>query len=87
MSKTSLLTLVAVVFVTALAVVYVKHESRKLFVDLQGLELQRDNLDVEWGRLQLEESTWAAHGRVENVAHTQLGMGLPPKDQVVLVRP
>lgn len=82
-----MLILTAIVFVSALAVVYVKHESRKQFVELQGLEAHRDGLDVEWGRLQLEESTWAAHGRIESVAREQIGMALPPKDQVVLVRP
>lgn len=87
MGRVSVLALIVIVFVSALSVVYVKHESRKLFVELQALEDQRDGLDVEWGRLQLEESTWAAHGRIESVARSQLGMALPPKDQVVLVRP
>ena len=53
---------------SAIALVYTKHESRKLFVELEGLTHQRDELNIEWGQLQIEQSTWAQHARIEQVA-------------------
>jgi len=73
------------VIVTALGIVNAKHQSRKLFVELQDLEGLRDELIVEWGRLRLEEGTWAAHGRIDNIARTQLGMFVPSPEKVIFV--
>ena len=42
---------------SALAVVYTKHESRRLFVELEQLTHERDELNIEWGQLQIEQST------------------------------
>ena len=68
----------AVVCVTsALALIYTKHESRKLFVELESLTHERDQLNIEWGQLQIEQSTWATHARIEQVA----------TDDLLLVRP
>ena len=75
------------VLVSALGVVYAKHESRKLFVELEALKTSRDNLNIEWGRLQLEQSTWATPNRVESIAHSELGMQVPAPDKVVIVTP
>lgn len=77
----------ALVFITALGVVYSKHQSRKLFVQLQALNEVRDELNVEWGRLQLEQSTWATHGRIEKIANNRLKMRIPSPGEVVLVKP
>jgi len=74
-------------FGSALGVVYTQHESRKLFVELQGLQNARDELNVDWGRLQLEQSTWATHGRIEAIAREKLDMTIPPPAAVVLVKP
>lgn len=73
------------VFASALGVVLLKHESRKLFVRLQGLEHTRDAMHVEWGQLQLEQSTWATHSRIESVARERLGMVVPGVESIVLV--
>jgi len=75
------------VMLSALAVVYAKHESRKLFVEWQGLLARQDEMNIEWGQLQLEQSTWATHTRVESLARERLGMILPPQSAVVIVRP
>ncbi len=75
------------VMLSALMVVYAKHESRKLFVELQGLLAKQDEMNIEWGQLQLEQSTWATHTRVESLARERLGMILPPQSGVVIVRP
>ena len=73
------------VVLSALAVVYAKFQSRILFADLQGLSKAQDRMDVEWGQLQLEQSTWAAHGRIERLASKRLQMVLPEAGQIVVV--
>lgn len=82
---------VAVLWVAVLAssagVVYVKHESRTLFVELEKLSGERDRLNIEWGQLQLEQSAWSAHGFVEQVANRQLRMTLPSATEVKIVQP
>ena len=72
---------------SGIACVYAKHEARKLFVELQGLEAKRDELNIEWGRLQIEQSTWSTHGRVESLAREQLEMSAPAPADVVVVKP
>ena len=79
--------LVAVVVVSAIGVVYAKHQSRKLFVELNALEKERDRLNVEWGQLQLELNTWAAHSRIEDKARKKLGMTGIEHDKVIFVKP
>lgn len=79
--------LAVLVLVSALSVVYAKYESRNLFIQLQALRSRRDQMNVQWGRLQLEQSTWATHSRVERVARDRLGMVMPSPDAVVIVRP
>ena len=76
---------VAIIF-TAVSVVYSKHQTRKLFVDLQELHKQVDELDIEWGRLQLEQSTWSSHGRIEKVARNKLQMKLPKANEILYIR-
>jgi cell division protein FtsL len=75
------------VLASALGVVYGKQEARNRFNELQKLTTQRDNLDIEWGQLQLEQSTWATHGRVEQVAHDDLGMVTPQATDLRIVQP
>lgn len=75
------------VTLSALGVVYTQYETRVLFAAKQSLITQRDNLNVEWGRLQLEQSTWGTQSRVEHVAREQLQMVNPTPDNVVFVRP
>ena len=82
-----LMTLIVAVLATAIGLVYAKHTGRRLFVELQSLQSQRDEMNVEWGRLQLEQSTWATHGRIDEVARTRLKMRVPPTDAVVMVKP
>jgi len=72
-------------FASAVGVIWAKHESRAEFVDLQRLQAERDALDIEWGRLKLEQSTWSSHGRVEQVARADLKMLIPQPNAVVPV--
>ena len=72
---------------TGIGAAYAKHQSRKLFIDLQTLEAERDEMNVEWGQLQLEQSTHTTHGKVENAARKRLGMRIPDPQQVMILRP
>lgn len=76
-----------VALASAAGAIYAKHRSRELFVELEQLNRQRDNLEVEWGKLQLEQSTWSAHAFVERVATTRLKMGAPEPSRIQVVLP
>jgi len=71
------LALLALVVVSALAVVDSTHRARDRFNEMQSLQRQEWALDEEWERLLLEQSTWAAHERVNQIAETKLNMVLP----------
>jgi cell division protein FtsL len=79
--------LLLVVLVSAICVVFSKHQGRKLFVELQSLENERDAMDVEWGQLQLEQSTLTTQGQVEVAARDRLGMVVLSADNMVIVKP
>ncbi len=72
---------------TAIGVVSTKHEARSRFIQLQGLNGERDALEIEWGQLKLEQSAWATHGRVEQTARVGLRMVVPRPDEVRIVKP
>jgi cell division protein FtsL len=78
--------LMAAVLASAIAVVYSKYLSRKYFVVLQDLQAEKERIGIEWGRLQLEESTLATHSEVEKRARDRLKMHLPEFDEVVVIR-
>jgi len=75
------------VVLSALGVVYSKHQTRQLFVDVQRLEAERDRMNVDWGRLQIEQSMKATQANIESIARSKLAMNIPPQDSVVIVRP
>jgi cell division protein FtsL len=77
--------LAAVCVVSAMALVYTKHESRKLFVELENLTDERDELNIEWGQLQIEQSTWATHARIEQVATDDLQLTRPETDEIFVI--
>ena len=79
--------LMVLVMASAFGVIYAKHQSRKLFVELQTLHKARDDMDIEWGQLQLEQSTLATHSRIEGTASNKLGMVIPDSKQVVILQP
>ena len=75
------------VLASAIAVVRARHESRTLFVELEKFNSQRDELNIEWGQRQLEQSAWSNHGFVERVASDRLHMTLPKPDEVRIIAP
>lgn len=70
---------------SAIGMVYAKHQNRKLFVQLQTLQSERDDMNTEWGKLQLEQATWGAHGRVESFARNKLRMDVPAAGEVTMI--
>ena len=72
---------------SAAAAVWVKHRSREQFIELERLNARRDNLEIEWGQLQLEQSAWSTHAFVERIARTQLRMDTPPPQDIKIVAP
>ena len=70
---------------SSIALVYTKHESRKLFVELEGLTHERDELNIEWGQLQIEQSTWATHARIERVATDDLSLVRPEATDIYVI--
>lgn len=72
---------------TALILVRDRHEHRLQFIALSNLEKARDELNIEFGRLQLEQATWAESNRVDQVARTRLGMLFPRTEDIVVLRP
>ena len=72
--------------VSALLIVRDRHDHRQAFVELNKLDKARDELNIEFGRLQLEQATWAQSNRVDEVARTRLGMVFPRTEDTVVVR-
>lgn len=68
---------------SAVELVLCRHQSRRLFVELQSLHEVKQGLDQEWGQLLLEQATWGAELRVEQIANEQLSMVVPAPGQVV----
>jgi cell division protein FtsL len=83
----AILLLLALVIVSSVGVVYAKHQGRKLFIELQSLSRERDNMDIEWGQLQLEQGTLTTQGQVETAARERLGMVNLSADNMVIVKP
>jgi cell division protein FtsL len=79
--------LIVATVVCALGAVASQHEARKLFHELEREQERMRQLEVEWGQLQLEQSTWAAHGRIERIARERLRMQAPVPGQMIAVEP
>ena len=89
--KGLLLVAVPILWVATLAsaagAIYCKHRARELFIQLEALNARRDNLEIEWGQLQLEQSAWSTHAFVEQVAGTRLHMAMPPPKDIEIIVP
>jgi cell division protein FtsL len=77
----------AAALASAAGAIWCKHRSREMFVELESLNARRDNLEIEWGQLQLEQSAWSTHAFVERVASTKLRMATPPPKEIEIVSP
>lgn len=72
---------------SAAGAIYSKHRARELFLELESLNRQRDELEIDWGRLQLEQSAWSTHAFVESVATQKLKMTTPRPADIEVVAP
>jgi cell division protein FtsL len=80
------LLLVVLLVLSALGVIYSSYKSRQLFSESQQLNRESIALEEEWGRLLLEQSTWASHSRVEQVAKEKLHMVVPESSAIIVVQ-
>jgi cell division protein FtsL len=87
MSRLLLIVLLAATIASAIGVVFMRHRHRQTFVELSRAERARDELNIEFGRLQLEQATLAEATRVDRVARERLGMKFPEAADVVVIRP
>ncbi|TWI14189.1 cell division protein FtsL [Lysobacter ruishenii] len=85
--RIALVALIVANIVSALMVVQARHQHRRLFIQLSQLEKARDDLNIEFGRLQLEQATWAESNRIDQVARDRLGMKFPEGAETVVIRP
>jgi cell division protein FtsL len=72
---------------SAAGAVYCTFRARQLFIQLEQLSAQRDDLDIQWGQLQLEQSAWSTHAFVESAAGKKLHMTMPAPKDIVIVQP
>ncbi|MEC5386048.1 cell division protein FtsL [Uliginosibacterium sp. H3] len=77
--------LVVLAVLSALSVVHLQYQSRKLVTLQEREQVHTRALEAEWTQLQLENSTWAAPARVEKIARERLGMLTPAHDALVSV--
>ena len=87
MTRFLVVVLLAANVLAAIGVVHARHQHRQLFVELTRLVDERDELNIEFGRLQIEQATWAEANRIDQVARTRLGMKFPEAADIVVVRP
>ncbi len=78
--------LIVLVVASALGVIYSSYKSRQLFSDLQQQSRETVQLEEEWGRLLLEQSTWASHARIERLAKSKLNMIVPAPEAIIVVK-
>jgi len=76
-----------VLILCALSLVTSQHKARKLYIELQQQQESSKQLDTEWSQLQLEQSTWAMHSRLEQVAGDLLHMHVPDNKHIQIVFP
>ena len=81
-----LISLLLVTLTSAVAVVYARQESRLAFAEINQLDGERDDLNFEFGRLQLEQATWAENNRIEQIARGKLGMVSPGVAETVVLK-
>ena len=78
--------LLLLLVISAQFVIYSSFEARGYINHLHQLERERNDMQVEWGQLLLEQSAWASHSRVESMVTEQLDMGVPLAQEIILVR-
>ncbi len=73
------------IIATGVGIVLAKHDARQLFAELEALNREHDRLEIDWGRLRLEQSAYATHPRIEQLARDNLGLAAPEQQSIVVV--
>ncbi len=73
------------IIATGVGIVLAKHDARQLFAELEALNREHDRLEIDWGRLRLEQSAYATHPRIEQLARDNLGLAAPQQQSIVVV--
>jgi cell division protein FtsL len=81
----AVLALAAGVVASGIWIVEVEHRSRQLFIENEALNRELDRLQTDWGRLQIEQGTYATHSRIEPLVRQRLQLTVPSGDQLVVV--
>lgn len=84
MTRLNLILFFALIF-SALGLVNSQYKARKLYIELEQLDQAAKQYDQEYGQLQLEQSTWAMHSRIELVATQVLQMRVPDSKRIQIV--
>lgn len=79
--------LVAVLLISALAVILNKYHSRSLFIEIQKQEKMLDDFEVKWGQLQLELTTLTEESKIERIAKNKLGLIMPYREKTIYIKP
>lgn len=86
MTRLNIILYFALMF-SALGLVNAQHKARKLYIELEQLNQAAKQFDQEYGQLQLEQSTWAMHSRIELIAAEALQMQVPDATRIQVVSP
>ncbi len=78
--------LLIAILISALSIVYIKDLNRRFFIQHQILEGASQQIQVDWGKLLLEQGAWSAQSRVQEIAQLSLGMRVPSAQETVLVK-
>lgn len=70
---------------SGLLLIRAEHDARRLFIELEELNREHDRLQIDWGRLQIEQSTWATHARIEQVATQELALSRPAPEEIYVI--
>jgi cell division protein FtsL len=81
----AVLLLSVTIVATGIGIVLAKHQARQLFAELEALNREQDRLEIDWGRLRLEQSAFATHPRIEQLARDDLSLAVPPQERIVVV--
>lgn len=84
---TQIVLLAGAVLASGVGVVYTQHANRQLFIEFQKLQAERDQLEIEWELLQLEQSTLVTDIAVEEAARVRLNMRIPDPGEVFYIAP
>jgi cell division protein FtsL len=76
----------SLVLLLALSLVYTRVTTRSLYLQLQAEQQYRDDFNVEWGRLLLQEARYAEPRYIEKVARQKLGMVFPAREKIAVIR-